>query len=376
MVSILYQIGDLPIYDIASGIGGKGVELGLGRGWETPTTTFTNIGGNFSFLPATRAIPQSPKLSFKATFLQKGLLYPQDAVEHLKSFGGRRNIPFIAFRYQEIDISTCGGRLPITWMLNYGEITDIKETSETVTTGAQPYAQMEVDLSAQIGINWRALPLGSWEYRDWNRRYTDPYNVTNFGQTPDKLFIHPPVLPDLRENGFFFKWQAAKSDIDPVYWGEKYLNGRIGGFGISWSDYGSYEFFANPRLFSGTTASLYAFKGLQNTGTISITIRRDTGLFSDSYVSEVSTLDLAQLNTDLQNAGYGGLYSNDILYAGLLDPFPGYILRDGVKIVDVLPKWSYPGTYVGEVGRGYNLVNFSSTFTGGSVAMIQDYGIF
>lgn len=380
MTTILYQIGDLPVYDIFSGVDGKGVQLDLGRDWENPTASFTNIGGTLSFLPATRSIPKQPQLSIKTSLLQAGSITPQKALEHLKSLGGRRDVPIIAFRYESYDDNCCDCTYPVEWIVTSGVILNVKEGAEYKAAKAPfSFEVADVDLKIEIGLVWRTLSPAEWEYRSWASAFIDPYSDMNTQQTFGSVFTHPRSLDTdnangVKENGYFYRWQTPRSRLSPVFWAEKYVGSTVGGYGSNWTVPGSLEINANPARYSGPTDSTYAFKNLTKTGTVRIVVTRDTGLFNGQTVDEVSSLNLVQLDADLYATGFSGLLTDDIVYTGSVDPFPAFIVRNGTTL-PVLPKWSYPGTAVGELGRGY--IRLRVEVIGGYclVAQLHDFGV-
>ena len=375
MATILYQIGDLPVYDVFAGVLGKGVQLDLGRDWENPSAAFTNIGGTLSFLPATRSIPKQPSMSIKTPLLQAGALTPQEAIEHLKSLGGRRDVTVIAFRYQDYDSTCCDCTYPLEWIVTTATILSVKEEYEFKADKA-PYvfSVSNIDIKLEIALNWRILSSTEWEYRDYYTRFVDPYSDLNTQQGFGSVLSIPQHFDKLKVNSFFFKWQTANSRLSPTFWAEKYTGNSRGGYGSDYAPPGITEFFIDPQKYSGSPSSFYAFTNLTTSGEITISINRDTGVFFGQTVLEVSRLDLAQLNTDLLNSGYSGLLIGDIVYTGNVDPFPAFIVR-GSEVLDALPKWSYPGTQVGELGRGYARITIESKNAYCLVAQIHEFGV-
>ncbi|APU89033.1 hypothetical protein Rctr85_002 [Virus Rctr85] len=376
MPIILYQIGDVPIFHTLVGADGKAVSIDLGRSWRFPTSELHGVGGSVSYLPLTRSLPETPTFKVSGTLHAVPPYSITRSVNALKSLGGRRNIPLIGFSLENpmLDEGDCISNL--LWLYADTTIVDVDDKSEyNSLSNVWSFDQHPINLTIKAGLRWRVLSPWFWEYRDPLEYIINPLDPANAQTGIDNYFHHPESFDDLLSCAYFYRWQSDLSTYSTLFWGRKYSDGLLGGSGSDFVDFGDYSFYSDPQLWSADPTSVYAFTGLSPSGSISITVQRSTGLFSNQGVEEVSTLDLAELDTDLAAAGYSELRLTDIVYTGALAPFPGFVMRDGQRITSFKPKWSYPGSYPGETGRGYNTFTVSSEDTTGQVAFLHDYGV-
>lgn len=372
MTYFAYQIGDLSIYGSMKGVDGKGTIFEIPRKWDNPTAKLTDIGGEVSFLPATRSIREVSSFSIKGTALASVDMAVRHFVERLKNMGGRRDIPLIVFRAENGDCD-CGDCFTMDWLVATCTLLEVPVTSEWGGEDAWSYEKAEVNISGVMTSEFRRLSEWFWQYRDAYDRMFDPSLTPASIDLPLGYFPHPKNIDEMVGNGFFFKWSSDGSDFDPAFWALKY-NNQSGGMGSDFSDFGEVNVLSNQAEWSEVPVSIYAFTDLTPTGEIEIEITKKTGFFQGDYIIESSTLDLEQLDADLASFGYGGLASTDVIFTGVVEPFPGYVLKDGQIITDVRPKWSYVGLYPGELGLEFSKVRFNKNGTSGLVAYLFEYG--
>lgn len=376
---ILYQIGDIPVFDAFKGTEDSGVEIGLEQSWRNPEAEFSNTSGRMSFLPRTRALMEPLEVTLSGQVFKSPGFSVEGFINSIKSLGGRRNTPIIAFRGEspDDDPECCDcDDMRVDWLINYGLVLNVEVDTE-LKSQDNPWVfdTLPLSIELQLDTRWVCLPPLLWEYRKWSGRFVNPQSSFNSQEGIDQLFIHPKKFSQIVPNSYFYRWYTELSLFNPVYWGEKYLEGRQGGVGSNFTDFGVFNTYADPSMWPADPASVYAFTELSNSGTINIAVSKSAGYFVDDTEVQVSTLDLSVLNADLLASGFGGLLHNDIVYTGLVAPYPGFVMRDGVKITTARPKWSYPGTYPGETGRGYNSIHFYGDGSTGQVAFLHDYGV-
>lgn len=379
MSLILYQLGDLPLFHGIKGVNGTPVKLEVTSEWRTPSTKFTDVGGEYSFLPLTRSIPESKELELKGTLAPSKGFTPEQMLEHLKFLGGRRNTPIIAFSLENIDADCCGDGCAgyLRWLINNAIITDIDPRYESQSdSSVWGFDVIEVSFSVTLDPVWRGLNPWLWEYRPWNERIINPLDENNSQVSFDNQFTTPIELSDLHENGYFYRWQSVLSDLNPAFWALVHQTDFPTGQGSDYRDFTTIEFYSHPSRWSAPPRSIYAFRGLSATGSISIIIKKPIGYFQNQFIEETSSLDLVQLDADLAAAGYFGLQSSDEVFTGLAHPFPGFVKRNGAVLPSIRPRWIYSGTYPGETGSGYNIIEFQSTASSGQIAYVHDFGVF
>lgn len=375
MPVILYQFGNVPLFHTA--VGSRGISLDLGRNWRNPKTELTGVGGSASYLSPTRSLVKSPSYKVTGQLQGKDPYSLQRIISELTALGGRRNMPIIGFFLENpnVDLSAVSNLL---WIYTTGTLVDVDNKSDYGSSeDVWSYNQQPLGLTIEGDMKWKALSPWFWEHRDPNEQLIDVGNPNNAQVGPDNLFLHPLTLDDINDIpcSVFYKWPGALSLFDPTFWGLKYSNGILGGVGTDFTDFGTVKIFSDPGMWSADPSSIYAFTGLSPSGSISINVQRPYGPFQGQVTPEVSTLDLEQLRDDMVNAGYTDLFPDDIVYTGLLSPFPGFVMRDGERLTGFAPRWGYVGSYPGETSVGVNTISFSSEETTGQVAYLHDFGM-
>lgn len=378
MTLILYQIGDFPIHNVAVGIDNKGITIDRKRKWRNPVETLTDVGGVYSTLPATRDLPDDHTMKAKLNLIASENIKLDNSYHVLNSMAGRRNVPIIGYEIENQyapEGEECVDE--ITWLQNFAVITSVDSKYEYASE-KEPWNldYLEVSLDLFLGTQWEVLNPWVWEYRDWRNRISNPFSEFVGQQGLDTYFNHPERFNEIIPDSYFFRWDAGLFDYNPTYWGLRFSEGRTGGVGSNWTSVGTHIANSDPLRWSGKIQSIYGFKGLSATGTISINTKQATGFFQGDYEDQESTLDLSTLDADLISAGYVGLQPDDIIITGFADPAPGFVIRDGAIITDVRPQWSYPGTYPGETGRAYNEITTALSGTGGQVAYLHEFGVY
>lgn len=370
----LYQIGDLPVYDNLRGGDRRGLSLELTSDWRNPTQEFAGVSGQHSFAPTTRGILDKNEFRVRANVYPSPYLDSDEVQTMLASMGGRRNTPVIAFRYVE---DYTKGAQYIDWLVSYGIVTSVPRKSEYFSPDSMlSVVTHEIEVKMELGTRWRRLSPWLWEYRNWVNRVIDPNSPLLIADAPTNKFVHPERFRHIKPNHYFFLYESSLTDFAPEFWGVKYEEEpNDGGYGSDWTTLGDFEFFSDPLRWSAPPSSIYAFTDLATSGTLSISVQRSTGFFAGQAVEEVSELDLAVVDADLAAAGYTGLFADDIIITGLTAPQPGFVYRDGAKIEAARPKWSYPGIYPGECGRGYNVVTIQADGLNPRVAFLHEFGV-
>lgn len=372
MPLFVYQLGDVPLYHTLIGTGDDGVTIDVSRSWRSPSTDLVGVGGSVSFLSNARTLPMSPTVTVEGTLAPTPPYSIARLVNSLTSLGGRRDTPLIGFFLEDTESAA---HTDLIWLYTNVLVKSLSAAYSYHDSGdVWSLDKQPISISMQAETKWRPLPRWLWEYRDPFEYIINPTSPYNSQVGFDTLFNHPRTLADLRECYYFYRWQSDGSAYSPAFWGLQF-SGVLGGYGSDFTDFGRYEFYSDPALWSAAPSSAYAFTGLSPNGSISITVKRQTGLFANQVREEVSSLDLEVLDADLATAGYTGLRLDDVVFTGLMSPLPGFVWRDSKKLLGVLPKWSYPGTYPGETDRGYNTFTVTGVGTTGQVAFIHEYGV-
>lgn len=380
MSLVLYQIGDVPLYHSLKGVNDEAVKLDVASRWRTPSTDFTDVGGDYSFLPLTHSIPDAKEIDISGTLVTGKGMSAGQVLERLKFIGGRRNTPVIAFTLENYTGEDgCGESCAssVRWLLNECVIDEVSPRYETRSEGTSfNFDVIPVDITMRLGTIWRGLTPWFWEYRPWNERIINPFSSQNMQVSIDNRFLMPKALDQLQENAYFYRWQSELSDFNTSFWAIAHEVDYPAGVGADYQAFGQTEFYSDPFRWSAPPRSFYAFRGVNIEGSISLTVTRAIGYFQGQGIQEQSTLDLAQLSLDMETLGYGELQAADEIFTGLAHPFPGFVKRNGVILDGVRPRWDYPGTYPGETGQGYNIVRVDGINTAGQFAYLHDYGVF
>lgn len=370
---ILYQVGDLPLYNKLVGAGGDAIEVEVEYGWGVPETNFTANSGRRYAVPATRSIPDAVSISFTASVQATDYMTASRIKNRIRSFAGRRNMPIIVMQYDE-DFDNPSRS--IMWLIAYG----IMNSDENASSYAgedfnKGFAYQELEIELVITEPFRQLPTAFWEYRPEQSRslnlFAEEESVAGMGIT----FWHPQQFFEIQPNNYFVKWMNSETMLNTEYWALAHLTSMSeSGIGSDFDEVGDVHYFSNEDMWTLAPRPLYAFKNLTPYGTVSITVKLKTGLYFGEEIETVTTLDIEQLDLDLANAGYGGIAVDDIIYTGDFYPRPGFVMRNGVELTGVRPRWSYSETYPGELPNGYTIITFSKYLNDAQVAYLIDFG--
>lgn len=109
----------------------------------------------------------------------------------------------------------------------------------------------------------------------------------------------------------------------------------------------------NRDIFSAEPSSLYSFSNfsLSPTGVITIAVQRHYGNQLWQTTTQLTTIDLAQVDAELAAAGFGGLDPQDQLVTGNIPRryMPALIIRAGA-ILNTFVTVNYAGEYPGATG--------------------------
>lgn len=371
---LIYQLGNVQLWDAFKGVNGKAVAVNLESQWKAPDTQFSGVGGRQSYLPLTRSILDDPDISIDGSLMNTPGWSIDQNIARIKAFAGRRNIPIIAFQLEDRTPEEATDDISVRWLVNYGIITKVT-TKSSYNEGATDFDSGAISITMKLQRNWQALSPWHWEYRSGNQPIIDPANAVNAQQGVDHYFNIPEFFGEFVEDSFFYRWQNELSSYNPTYWAKRF-DATEGGYGFDFKNFAPVEFYSPPELWSAPPTPAYAFTQLENVGTLHIKARRSTGLFQDDFVYEDSTLDLAQLNTDLAAAGLTGLLKTDIVFTGFIDPVPGFVYRNNAALALPIPAWSYQGLYPGELSAGFNRIEISVEKGAGQMAALFTYGMY
>ncbi len=369
---LIYQVGDVVLYDALLGANGDPTEAALSYSWDNPSTSFEQGGGRQYHGSLLRSLPQEVDFEITGRLYQTPYINVSRMKSRIRSFAGRRHTPIIIAKFEE---SYTPGCLPeLTWLTGYGTITeDSVEHSYHGTESGGSFISTPLELTIALSEPMQQMSQWFWEYRSMQERLSNPYS-DDAAQEGLNGFRHPQYFTEIQPNHYYTRWQDAATMYTPEFWGLNYLYQMDGGQS---SDFvaGPLDLFvySNEELWSAAPCSMYAFTNLSPFGTISITTKLKSGLFYGEEVESVSTLDLEELNTDLTTAGFGGLAIDDIIFTGAVTPHPGFIQRAGATVAAVRPKWQYDQTYPGEISRGATWINFRPYLTDMQVAYNIDF---
>jgi hypothetical protein len=380
MPLVMYQVGNVPVFQTLEGVGSSGVKLKADRKWTVTTDKFHNIPGQHIYNDPSRPLADNQQISLDGAIVADNAHSIDQTVNKLMSLGGRSEIPFIAFHYEDrdgLDLDSCANcEDKITWLLNTGVVTNITRNSELGTKrSTASLAWQKVKIAALLDWRWQVLNPWTWEYRI-NSPVANPLSPDLQSEVPSNIFEHPKTFRGVRPKGEFFNWRNDLTIYTPSAWASRFNEDRQGGVSSNFVDFGSYEFWSDPSYWSAPPSSAYAFSDLSLSGSISIEVRNASGLAYGEDNVTTATLDLAQLNTQLDTVGYFGLRNDDIILTGDVQPFPGLVVRDNEIIPNIRPEWIYDGVYPGETFIGYNYTNFILTSASAKVAYIHKFGTY
>jgi hypothetical protein len=298
MSLVLYQIGDQALFDILVGIDGNAVSVSADVSWQAPTSSLEGVEGQFSLLPSSRALAEEVEMSVSGGILNSTTYVAHSVVERLKSFGGRRNTPVIAFKMEMSYADDGESQVSrLRWFINYAVVTEVQVNYDYSGDDAgNAFDHIPVDITMAMSSTWKALSQWAWEYRPGRSRFVNPYDVSNTQHTTDSLFVHPTCLDEIVHGHYFFDWGESSSRYDPSYWAEKYIDGQYGGIGSDFVEFGKHIVFSDPDAWSANPVSMYAFTDLQPTGVLTLSVKKPVGYFFGDTEVFNATLDLSAID--------------------------------------------------------------------------------
>lgn len=369
---VLYQIGDVPLYDALLGANGDPVEAELSYGWQNDSTQFRSPGGLQYHSPLLRSVPEAVEFEIKGKLFQTPYLNASRTKARLRSMGGRRNVPVIVYGWEE---GTQNCEPEIKWFVGYGMITeDSNDHAYKGTESGGSFLAQDLDLTIDLQQPFTQLSTWFWELRPMDQRLLDPYSDES-AQSGINRFAHPTRFQDIPKYYYFIRWQESDTPYDPVFWGlNRLYEMSFGGQSSDFVDAPLDLFlYANEDIWAIEPRALYAFTNLSPLGTITIETELKSGLFHGETVVSESILDLVQLDSDLAAAGYGGLLTDDIIFCGAAQPRPGFIQRNDAALEGVRPRWTYDQAYPGEISKGATWIRFVPYLTDARVAYNIDF---
>jgi hypothetical protein len=109
-----------------------------------------------------------------------------------------------------------------------------------------------------------------------------------------------------------------------------------------------YSIYSDYAVWSSTPSSVYAFRTLPQSGIITFEVEKELDAWATHV--ETSTIDLAELDAELNAKGFTQLELTDIVYVGNTKFKPGFVVRSGAILENVQVNADYPGKFVGETG--------------------------
>jgi len=354
MISI-YQIGNINIFGH--------LEPELKLEWEAIGKTQTTIDSAHVIRPASRFLtkPRDFKLStiiYNDEFRTKDMLYQQ-----LINIAGQ-DTDIIA--YDDLSAHVDFSRDPLSqlqynagellWLHTRGQIRSIQSSQKGMI--------YEFDLKIETDPYWMPLDNILWtviESAGGHNHYLNeqtlsaPYtpnqfpmaqaltrilkkrpkmfhrtNMTNFGDQFDPTWYETitkrqPTLPTL---GNYTDWSTNSPQLVTI--------------------------FVNRDSWSIPPQTVYCFKNLPASGTISIAVERETALWQTETIT--TTIDLATVDTAVSDAGYTTL-STDKLIVGDTIWMPGFVLRDNTNLTQIADAVSRDGgAWAGQIMPGNNRI--------------------
>lgn len=335
----VYQIGNIPVYDVLSSKSGGGVEVDIPRKWHVPTEDLKDTGGRINLMPSGRTSPDAVDISVRGDFFETSTMPAMSFVNQINSLGGFKDIPIIGFRL----VSQPNGSQPVLhWLTMNVTVEDVNvEFSYKDTEWKSDI--VSVDIKMKGSAYWESLNPSVWSYSPFNHRG---------GQNPFSI-EHPRYIHNIQKSYSFIR-RVDNSVIlyNPSLWSNFYKADPFGSYGFSWTSSLSNSVYSHPYFWSGEPVSYYAFKNLELGNRVSIQVVKNSGITTSA------TLLTNDLNAILAARGYYGLRPSDIIITGKTNPIPGFVIRDGVVTPVVVP-WTKQDVFVGRLGIGQSLVKVS-----------------
>lgn len=210
---------------------------------------------------------------------------------------------------------------------------------------------------------WRPLNRYIWEWT------TGKYPI--FYKHPETSdvwrYLRPyPFWKDIADNSckqwLFVKrvFQQDNWGLNPNIWHRIHSNHRpnyvMTGQGWNWSEAMPYYQSINTGVshFNAEPSSVYVFRRLPTSGTITITVRRLYGNAIWEATEDITTIDTAIVSAKMVAEGYGVLRPSDYIYIGDISRKPLQVYRPNVGFLPIAINISYTSELPGSLGLGAN----------------------
>ena len=354
----LYQIGNINLYGH--------LEPGLEQDWKATGKTQTMVDSIQTMRPASRFLTDSRTFSVKVIayndeFRTQDMLYQQ-----LINIAGQ-DTDIIA--YDDLSTQVDFSRDPLSllqynagellWLHTRGQIREVKQQAN----GKQVQFDLKIETDAYWmplnNILWSMLNSSGGHHHYLNEAtFTAPYTanllpmaqaltrilkqqpqmfhrtkVTNWGDMLDPtwyqtLIKRQPTLPTL---GHVTDWSTDTAKIVSI--------------------------FVDRDTWSVPPQTVYGFKALPATGTMTIAVERETQLWESETIT--TTIDLATVDTAVTDAGYTTV-ATDKLIVGDTHWMPGFVLRDNSKLTQIGDAVARDGgAWAGQLLPGSNRITIT-----------------
>jgi hypothetical protein len=347
----IYQIGYAHLGVTASSVAGLEIELPKSFRGEVRQTPF-KPGISFSNL---YQLPEAQELTISGSIIPKPSWSINDQLAMLESVGGHPMVDVIAYlpEIEPLGCSDCFNPGCTTWITTVGQITSITPTFVIDGESAWPTEVVECEIEMILSDYW--MPLNPWLWE----AYHDGGQVSGLRQVVDAYKSPVPcsTIPFSPRKSNLLLWNKKNYkypfDLYDIAVWENTPNAR----GRGWGDWSEYMVGGSIRKWNAPPTSNYQFTNMPTSGTITIDVASEFSAFS--RVDHTSTIDLAELNTQLVALGYTGIEEADILIATDSIYAPSVYVRDGA-ILDVHPIWLYEYAYVGQFLGPLNHVSITA----------------
>lgn len=266
----------------------------------------------------------------------------------------------------------------IIFLQTFGVLTSVESSVD------DPFQPPELEIEIDIFDFWRELDNYSWGWGSGISLF--PKDVWY----PDDDTLYLPIRDDCGGEIYYnqfpgcaelfncddhcgnfvhIDWMQDSLYYDELFWYEQYNNNCYGRDSGASGECGlkvrsAETIVVNRGVWGAPPLSMYSFYTLPTDGTLSIVVERKNGL---SVEQVTSLLDLEELNTAMNDAGYGDIQMDDRLLVGDIRRYssgvtyrPTFVQRD-CEILNVRPRWSYPDWFPGMLYPGENRFWFDYT---------------
>jgi len=279
----------------------------------------------------------------------------------------------------------------IIYLQSFGVLTEVESSVD------DPFQPPELSIDVDLFDFWRELDNYAWAWGSGIAQFPkdiwypdDPDGDTKYLPIRDdcggEVYYNPfPSCEQLFKcdngcgNFIHIDWMQDSFYYDEFFWNELYNNdcyGRDSGISGECAIHPNIATTVNidRGVWGAPPLSMYSFSLLPTDGSLSIYVERKNGL---SVEKVSSLLDLDQLNTDMNAAGYGDIQLSDRLLVGDIRRYsagvtyrPSFIQRS-CEILDVRPRWNYPDWFPGMLYPGTNRFYFDYSGGTGDASQIE-----